>query len=77
MRSYLYVKTASLPPQLLALEKRRREELSIWISFPGCPFAGLAEGEEIQFPFPRGTELRRRLTEWLDHWEVAYQVKHE
>lgn len=77
MSAYTYIEMSAIPRELLQTAVRRVESLQSWISFPGCPFAGIEEEGEVQLPYPRNRELRDQLLAWLDQWNIPYGVESE
>ncbi|MDR5852792.1 hypothetical protein [Caballeronia sp. LZ003] len=75
MSAYTYIEMSSVPRPLLQMAVRQVEGLQSWISFPGCPFAGIEEEGEVQFPYPSNRELREQLVAWLDHWNISYGIE--
>lgn len=75
MSAFTYIQMSAIPGPLLQMAVRCVDCGQRWISFPGCPFAGIEEEGEVQLPYPRNQELREQLVAWLDHWSISYGVE--
>lgn len=75
MSAFTYIQMSAIPGPILQMAVRRVDCGQSWISFPGCPFAGIEAGGEVQLPYPRNQELREQLVAWLDQWSISYGVE--
>jgi hypothetical protein len=81
MSAHAYIQYADVPQILIDTSSQHVDSATKAkvIAFDGCPLCGQIEvldGHRIQieFPFPRGAELRGALVEWLMHWGIHFTV---
>jgi hypothetical protein len=81
MSAHAYIQYGDVPDTLTAASSQRVDSVTEvkLISFPGCPLCGQIEvlsdsRIQIEFPFPRGAELRGALVDWLMHWGISCTV---
>jgi hypothetical protein len=81
MSAHAYIQYADVPEELTTASSQRVDDVTKAkiIAFPGCPLCGqievLGDGRiQVEFPFPRGAELRDVLLDWLVHWGISFTV---
>ncbi|WP_454826050.1 phage portal protein [Paraburkholderia xenovorans] len=81
MSAYAYIQYADVPDDLTASSSQHIDSVTKAkiIAFPGCPLCGQIEvlsdnRIQVEFPFPRGGELRGALVDWLMHWGISFTV---
>ncbi|MGF6549328.1 phage portal protein [Paraburkholderia youngii] len=81
MSAHAYIQYADVPDSLAASSKQHFDSATQAkvIAFDGCPLCGQLEvlddnRIQIEFPFPRGAELRGALVDWLMHWGIHFTV---
>jgi hypothetical protein len=81
MSAHAYIQYGDVPQALIAASSQRIDSATQakLISFPDCPLTGqidvLSDDRiQIEFPWPRASELRRSLDDWLMHWGISFTV---
>jgi len=81
MSAHAYVQYSDVPLPLIESSRQRVDSATQakLISIDGCPLTGqidvLSDNRiQIEFPFPRGAELRGALVDWLMHWRIHFTV---
>jgi hypothetical protein len=81
MSAHAYIQYADVPDALTASSSQHVDSVTKAkvIAFDGCPLCGhlevLSDNRiQIEFPFPRGAELRAALVDWLMHWGIHFTV---
>ncbi|WP_269501086.1 hypothetical protein [Burkholderia sp. IMCC1007] len=71
------IELSSIPAPLADSATRRADDVSgdRLVAFSGCPVVGReVDNGEIEFPFPRGVELRESLIDWMLYWGIPFRV---
>ncbi|WP_346275219.1 hypothetical protein [Burkholderia ambifaria] len=77
MSEFACIEWSSVPLPLRGIAVRRTETMTgkCLIAFTGCPVIGREiDNDEIEFPFPRGVELRESLIDWMLYWGIPFRV---
>ncbi len=79
MTAYAYIDFDDVPPQLWSSATQRVDDTSgaTLVAFKGCPLVGqfTTRGHsQVEFPFPRGFELRSSLVSWFMYWGIHFRV---
>jgi hypothetical protein len=81
MSAFAYIQYADVPDVLAKCSSQHIDSATQarLIAFDGCPLCGQIEvlndnRIQIEFPFPRGAELRGALVDWLMHWGIHFMV---
>jgi hypothetical protein len=81
MSAHAYIQYADVPDVLTASSSQHVDSVTKAkvIAFDGCPLCGqidvLSDSRiQVEFPFPRGAELRTALVDWLMHWGIHFTV---
>ncbi|MFM0210433.1 phage portal protein [Paraburkholderia sediminicola] len=80
MSAHAYIQYADVPDKLTASSHQHVDSVTgaKIITFDGCPLAGQLDTVngriQIEYPFPRGEELRNHLVRWLMQWGIHFTV---
>lgn len=80
MSARAYIQYADVPDDLIASSRQRidSETGAKLVGFEGCPITGQIEecdgALEVEFPFPRASDLRESLVNWFVNFGICFQV---